>query len=173
MFPLVATVDELKAALALLDRAGPRPEGLEVGVMVEVPSAALSAGALAPLVDFFSMGTNDLAQYTLAADRGNEHVGNLADPLHPAVLRLIAAAAGAARANGRWIGVCGELASEPLAAAALIGLGVTELSVSPPRVAEVKQAVRAVDAGRAETLSRTLLEAESAADVRARLAEAA
>lgn len=173
MFPMVATVDELRAALAMLDRLGPRPDGLEVGVMIEVPSAALSAAALAPLVEFFSVGTNDLAQYALAADRGNEHVGALADALHPAVLRLIAAAAEAARANGRWIGVCGELASDPVAAAALIGLGVTELSVSPPRVAEIKQAVRAVDAGNAEVLSRTLLDAESAAEVRGRLAEAA
>jgi multiphosphoryl transfer protein len=173
MFPMVATVDELRAALAVLERIGPRPAGLEVGAMIEVPSAALSAAALAPLVDFFSVGTNDLAQYTLAADRGNERVAALADPLHPAVLRLIAAAADAARAHGRWIGVCGELASDPAAAPALIGLGVTELSVSPPRVPEIKQAVRAVDSGPAEGLARTLLDAESAADVRARLAEAA
>jgi multiphosphoryl transfer protein len=173
MFPMVATVEELRAALAVLDRIDRRPEGLEVGVMIEVPSAALSAAALAPLVDFFSVGTNDLAQYTLAADRGNERVGALADPLHPAVLRLIAAAADAARAHGRWIGVCGELASDPAAAPALIGLGVTELSVSPPRVPEIKEAVRAVDAGAAEGLARALLDAESAAAVRARLAEAA
>ena len=117
MFPMVSTVDELRAALDLLERAGPRTAGLEVGVMIEVPAAALSAAALAPLVDFFSVGTNDLAQYTLAADRGNDRVGALADALHPAVLRLIAAAADAARAHARWIGVCGELASDPLAAA--------------------------------------------------------
>jgi phosphoenolpyruvate-protein phosphotransferase/dihydroxyacetone kinase phosphotransfer subunit len=173
MFPMVATVDELRAALALLERLGPRPAGFEVGVMIEVPAAALSAAALAPLVDFFSVGTNDLAQYTLAADRGNERVGSLADALHPAVLRLIASAAEAASAHRRWIGVCGELASDPLAAAALVGLGVTELSVSPPRVPEIKQAVRAVDAASAAALARELLQAASAADVRARLAEAA
>ena len=172
MFPMVATVEELRAALAALERAGGRDVGLDVGVMIEVPSAALSASALAPLVDFFSVGTNDLAQYTLAADRGNERVAGLADPLHPAVLRLIAAAADAARAHGRWIGVCGELASDPLAVAALVGLGVTELSVSPPRVAEIKQAVRRVDAAAADARARGLLEAESAAAVRAELAGA-
>jgi phosphoenolpyruvate-protein kinase (PTS system EI component) len=171
----VATVEELRAALTVLAAArhelGTRAGEPEIGIMIEVPAAALAADALAREVDFFSVGTNDLAQYTLAADRGNERVAALADALHPAVLRLIGAAADAAAAHGRWIGVCGELASDPLAAAPLIGLGVTELSVAPPAVPATKEAVRAVDSADAAALARELLAAESAGAVRARLAE--
>ena len=175
MFPMVATVEELRAALAVLaaarEQLGARAGGAEVGIMIEVPAAALAADALAREVDFFSVGTNDLAQYTLAADRGNERVAALADALHPAVLRLIGSAADAAAAHGRWIGVCGELASDPLAAAPLIGLGVSELSVAPPAVPATKQAVRAVDSADAAALARELLALESAGAVRARLGE--
>ena len=101
--------------------------------MIEVPAAALSAPHLAAEVDFFSVGTNDLTQYTLAADRGNERVAAIADPLHPAVLRLIGLASEAARARDAWVGVCGELAGDPSAAALLLGLGVRELSMGRPR----------------------------------------
>ena len=180
MFPMVATVAEAREALAhlaaarsRLEEAGVAPGEPEVGIMVEVPSAALVADALAPEVGFFSLGTNDLAQYTLAADRGNERVAALADPLHPAVLRLIALTTEAARRHGRWVGVCGEIASDPLAAPVLIGLGVTELSASPAAVPLVKEAVRAVDAAEAAAIAQQALALESGAAVRELLAESA
>jgi phosphocarrier protein FPr len=170
MFPLVSTVDELTAALDLLDKAivatGPtRPSGLQVGMMVEVPAAALKAGAFVHYVDFFSIGTNDLTQYTLAAERGNHAVAHLADPLDPAVLSLIDSVARAA--SGRVpVAVCGEAASDPAAVTLLLGLGVRELSVAPTAVPTVKQAVRGVDLAAATNLARRALEAPSAGVVR-------
>ncbi|HLI42058.1 MAG TPA: phosphoenolpyruvate--protein phosphotransferase [Streptosporangiaceae bacterium] len=167
MFPMVATGAELGAALALVEEArrGLRAEGVavpgagavEVGIMVEVPAAALAATALAAAAGFFSVGTNDLTQYTLAADRDVAAVAGLADAMHPAVLALIGRAAAAATRAGRWIGVCGELAADPLAVPLLLGLGVRELSVDPAAVADVKQAVRQVDlAGAAELAARAI-----------------
>ena len=123
--------------------------------MIEVPAAALGAGHLAPEVDFFSVGTNDLTQYTLAADRGNERVAGLADPLHPTVLRLIALACDAAAANDIWVGVCGELAGDPVATMLLLGLGVRELSMAAPAIPSVKDAVRAVDLDEARSARRS------------------
>jgi phosphocarrier protein FPr len=168
MFPMVATIEEYRAAVRLLEavRAAsdlPRPE---VGVMVEVPSAALRAEAFAREVDFFSIGTNDLTQYTLAAERGNERVAAIADPLHPAVLRLIQLVADAGRARGKWVGVCGEVGGDTLATPILLGLGVTELSVAPPLVPGVKDAVRAVDLDAARALAAEALGLESAPAVR-------
>jgi phosphoenolpyruvate-protein kinase (PTS system EI component) len=139
--------------------------------MVEVPAAALEASKLAGMVDFMSLGTNDLSQYTLAADRVNPAVAGLADPLHPAVLRLIQATAQAGHAAGGWVGVCGELAGETLATELLIGLGVTELSAAPVRVAAVKDAVRRVDSGSARELAERALGLANAAAVRQLLAE--
>jgi multiphosphoryl transfer protein len=177
MFPMVATLAEYREAVSALSRAreqleqaGEAAGQLEVGIMVEVPSAALAAEAFAPEVDFFSIGTNDLTQYTLAAERGNERVAGLADALHPSVLRLVQAVAGAAQAHGKWVGVCGELASEPLAVPALVGLGVTELSVNPPAIPSIKEAVRQVEYGAATALAREALRLGSAEDVRALLA---
>ena len=152
MFPMVADAAEARAARDAVDRVrealaaeGQKvPDRVEVGVMVEVPSAALTAGRLAEVVDFFSIGTNDLTQYALAAERGNPALGALTDPLHPAVLRLIAATVEGAKEHGRWVGVCGEMAGDPLAAPLLIGLGVTELSMSPPAIPLVKAALRRV-----------------------------
>jgi multiphosphoryl transfer protein len=173
LFPMVATLDELRAARTSLEQArdelGDAAGDPEVGIMVEVPSAALLAGRLAPEVDFFSVGTNDLTQYTLAADRGNEGVGTLADPLHPAVLRLIAQTVEGARGAGRWVGVCGELAGDPDATELLLGLGVRELSMSAPAVARVKAAVRATDVDRARALAEDALALATAGDVRALL----
>ena len=166
MFPMVATIEEYRAAVDLLERARdglPRPD---VGVMVEVPSAALAAESFAPEVDFFSIGTNDLTQYTLAAERGNERVAGIADPLHPAVLCLIRLVTEAARAHGKWVGVCGELAGDTLAAAVLVGLGVRELSVASPLVPAVKEAVRAIELEEAQTLAEGAVQLESAAAVR-------
>jgi phosphocarrier protein FPr len=167
MFPMVSSAGEVEAARALLDQAaGSEPVSLEVGVMVEVPSAALTAARLAEKVEFFSLGTNDLSQYTLAADRGNAEVATLADAFHPATLRLIAATVEAARARGRWVGVCGELAGDVDAVPLLIGLGVRELSVAVPSVARTKEAVRAVDAGACARLARRALRLADGSAVR-------
>jgi phosphoenolpyruvate-protein phosphotransferase/dihydroxyacetone kinase phosphotransfer subunit len=174
MFPMVATLEEFRQAKSMvaeartaLDQKGePIPEELEVGVMIEVPAAALAAEQFAPEVDFFSLGTNDLVQYTMAAERGNASVAGLADGLHPSVLRLIRIVAQAADANGKWAGVCGELASDPVAVPALVGLGIAELSANAPAIPAVKQAVRGVDTEAARDLAERALELSSAAEVR-------
>ncbi|MBV9003454.1 MAG: phosphoenolpyruvate--protein phosphotransferase, partial [Solirubrobacterales bacterium] len=147
MFPMVATPSELEAGLAAVASAREATgvdAPLEVGIMVEVPSAALQAEQLAASADFFSLGTNDLTQYTMAAERGNEHVGTLLAGPQPAVLRLVQATVEGARAHGRWVGVCGELAGDPAAAVLLVGLGVRELSMARPLIPEVKEALRSV-----------------------------
>ncbi|MGN6430034.1 MAG: phosphoenolpyruvate--protein phosphotransferase [Gaiellaceae bacterium] len=169
MFPMVATIDEYRQARAVLDdvRAALPPIELEVGIMVEVPAAALAAEQFAPEVDFFSLGTNDLTQYTLAAERGNAAVAGLADGLHPAVLRLIRMVAEAANGQGKWAGVCGELASDPAAVPVLVGLGIAELSANAPAIPAVKQAVRDVDSETARDLVERALELSSASEVRA------
>jgi len=138
--------------------------------MVEIPSAALAAAHLAGVATFFSVGTNDLAQYTLAADRGNEALGNLADALHPTVLRLIATTAAAGAAAGVPTAVCGELAGDPTATALLLGLGVDELSMSPPAIPSVKDAVRAVELDAANALASTALACATGPEVRRLLA---
>ena len=167
MFPMITTVDELLTARGLLDdavRAVGRggPADLRVGIMVEVPATALKAAAFAPHVDFLSIGTNDLTQYALAAERGNAELAALADPLDPGVLALI----GVAAACDVLVAVCGELAGDEQAAAVLLGLGVRELSVVPAAVARVKEAVRHVDLAAAEELARQALAAPDAATVR-------
>ena len=141
--------------------------------MVEVPAVALMAEAFAPHVDFFSVGTNDLTQYVLAADRGNAEVAGLGDALHPAVLRLIGAVARAAGAAGRPVAVCGEIAGDPLAVPILLGLGVTALSMTTPRIALAKQVVRGVEPDAARRLAVQALAADSTAQVRALAAAAA
>jgi phosphocarrier protein FPr len=170
MFPMVSTVGELLAARRVLEDAiqaegRGAPAELRIGIMVEVPATALKAAAFVRHVDFFSIGTNDLTQYALAAERGNDAVAQLADPLDPGLLALVAAAGSA----GRPVAVCGELAADELAAGLLIGLGVRELSVSPAAVPGVKQAVRAVDATEAAALAARALAAPDAAAVRALL----
>jgi phosphoenolpyruvate-protein phosphotransferase/dihydroxyacetone kinase phosphotransfer subunit len=160
MFPMVATLEEVRAARAALDEAGAELGGradLDVGVMVEVPALALQAMQIAPEVDFFSIGTNDLAQYTMAAERGNAALaGLLEDSLSP-VLALIAAVTAAAEVHGRWVGVCGELAGEPEAAVLLAGLGVRELSMAASRIPAVKSALREVDFETAAAAARRAL----------------
>jgi phosphocarrier protein FPr len=163
MFPMVATVAELRAArqavMAAIEAEGKRakPAELEIGIMVEVPAAALAAAILAEEAEFFSIGTNDLSQYTLAADRTNARVSSLADAFHPAVLRLVLAAAEGAAPRQREVAVCGELAGRRGAAELLIGLGVRELSVAVPLVAEVKEAVRRVTIAGARRLAERAL----------------
>jgi phosphocarrier protein FPr len=176
MFPMVSTCEELLDARRLLDEAiaavgRGTPPDLQVGMMVEVPAAALRAASFAPHVDFFSIGTNDLTQYALAAERGNPAVAGLGDPLDPGVLRLIDFVCRGAQGRA-LVAVCGELAADEHAAAVLIGLGVRELSVGPAAVPGVKQAVRAVDGGAAATLAARALAADGPARVRALISPA-
>lgn len=173
MFPMVTTVEEVTWALEQLDAAarsatGGLPSGLEVGVMVEVPAAALRAGLLAARLDFVSIGTNDLTQYTVAADRGNAAVSGLVDGLDPAVLTLIATVCSQVPERV-VVALCGDLASDPAVTALLIGLGVRELSSVAASVPSVKAAVRAVDLPAAEDLARQAAGLTNAADVRALL----
>ncbi|KSC13120.1 fused PTS fructose transporter subunit IIA/HPr protein [Pseudomonas aeruginosa] len=169
MFPMVGSLDEWRQArdLALRLREEIPLADLQLGIMVEVPSAALLAPVLAREVDFFSVGTNDLTQYTLAIDRGHPSLSAQADGLHPAVLQLIDMTVRAAHAEGKWVGVCGELAADPLALPLLVGLGVDELSVSARSIALVKAGVRELQLVAARGLARKALGLASAAEVRA------
>ncbi len=168
MVPMVTVVEEVLAVRRLLAEAAapdPVPAGLRVGVMVEVPAVALNVEAFLPHVDFLSIGTNDLTQYTLAAERGHPALAALADPLDPAVLRLVGGTASGA-AGRASVSVCGEAAADPLAVPVLVGLGVQELSVAPSAVAGVKAAVRRLDYGACAELARRCLAATGAAEVR-------
>lgn len=175
LLPLVSNVEEVRSVHAILaeERAelarqaiAHDPE-MPVGVMIEVPSAALIADALARECDFFSIGTNDLTQYTLAVDRGNERVARLYEPLHPAVLQLIDRSVRAAETRGIPVSVCGEMASNPLAVPLLVGLGLSELSGSPSAVPVMKEIVRALDRGEAAEDVRRALRASTASEIRA------
>jgi phosphocarrier protein FPr len=175
MLPMIATVEELRAARALaaevtadLDQAGiPRGDQVEFGIMMETPSAVMIADVLAREADFFSVGTNDLIQYTLAADRSNPKTAGLYQPLHPAILRSLRNVVDAARAERIWVGICGEMAADPLAAVLLVGLGFDELSVSPFLVPEVKTVVRAISYADAREVAEEALRLDSAASVHA------
>jgi phosphoenolpyruvate-protein phosphotransferase/dihydroxyacetone kinase phosphotransfer subunit len=174
MFPMVATVAELREALALVDEARVQTgvdAPLETGIMVEVPAAALLSERLGRHVDFFSIGTNDLTQYTMAAERGNARVASLLAGPQPSVLRLVRETVRGADAHGRWVGVCGELAGDPPAALLFAGLGVRELSMAPRLVPEVKAALRSVRLDDAREAAERALAAEHADEAR-RLAEA-
>ena len=169
MFPMVGSVAEWRAAREMTQRL--RLEipvaDLQLGIMIEVPSAALLAPVLAKEVDFFSIGTNDLTQYTLAIDRGHPTLSAQADGLHPAVLQLIDITVRAAHANGKWVGVCGELAADPLAVPILVGLGVDELSVSARSIPEVKARIRDLNMAQLKLLAAQALVAGSPDEVRA------
>ncbi|WP_225725029.1 MULTISPECIES: phosphoenolpyruvate--protein phosphotransferase [unclassified Nocardia] len=164
MFPMVTGLDELQAARQILNDVTPQYLSLEIGIMIEVPAAAAKAAVLAEYVDFFSIGTNDLTQYAMAVDRGNDTIAALADPLDPGVLRLIDLVCRGA--GDTRVAVCGEIAADPAAVPLLLGLGVTELSVAPPAVAMVKAQVRTLDTTRCGALAREALGCESAAQVR-------
>ena len=174
MFPMIATLAEWRAARRLLseaaaevkDRGQPAPNRIEIGIMIEIPSAALRASQFAMEVDFFSIGTNDLSQYTLAAERGNARVAALADAYHPSVLQLIEDVVEAAHRHGKWAGVCGEMGGEPLAAPVLIGLGVDELSMSAPAIPRAKQIVRLLDYEKTRRLAQQALALEDAEAVK-------
>jgi phosphotransferase system enzyme I (PtsP) len=175
MLPMVTTLEELEASRALLDEVRASlddPPELPLGVMVETPAAVGLADHLARQVDFFSIGTNDLVQYTIAADRENERVADLYDPFHPAVLAQIARVSAAASEAGIPCSVCGELAANPAGAPLLVGMGIGELSMVPQALAAVRQMVRAVPAELASELAREVCVMARASDVRRRLARA-
>ena len=168
LLPMISSLSELKQArrhlVAASDAAGlPRPPVM--GVMIEVPSAALTADRLAPETDFFSIGTNDLVQYALAVDRADPEVSALYRPLHPAILRMIKFVVEAGKAHDRSVAVCGELAADPVGIAVLIGLGITEVSVTPVSIATVKENLAGLDAERARTLIEKALDAGDASEV--------
>ena len=174
MFPMISTLEEVKTAKNILNEAKeelrsrsiPFKEDIEVGIMIETPSAALMADALAREVDFFSIGTNDLTQYTLAVDRTNQKISGLYDALHPAVIRLINNTVKAAHKKGKWTGICGELASDPEAVPILIGLSLDELSVNPPSIPNVKKLIRSISYNDAEQLAKKAIKMTDAKEVR-------
>ena len=174
MLPMVATLDEIDRAREALGQARSDTgvdAPIEFGIMVEIPAAAITAERLAPHVDFFSLGTNDLTQYTMAAERGDERLAPLLTGTQPSVLRLVKDTVAGADAHGRWVGVCGELAGDPAAAVLFAGLGVTELSMAPALVPDVKAALRGVDIKQARVAAHRALEVDTAAAARALGAE--
>lgn len=173
MLPLINSVDEIQATRRLIEECREQlaaeghtvPETYSLGAMVETPAAAVSAPELARHVDFFSIGTNDLVQYTLAVDRGNSRLAKLYDPFHPAVVRLLEMTARAGREAGIEVGVCGEVAANPVAAFMLIGMRVSSLSVGPSSLAEIKKVIRSVTFADAEEAVREILRAPTSAEV--------
>lgn len=174
MFPMVSSVQEVQEAKAVLRACEDElraegldvPEGIEVGAMIEIPSAALSADLIAAEVDFLSLGTNDLIQYTIAVDRLNDRVAKLYQPTHPAVLRLIGMSVKAARAAGIRVGMCGEMASDLTLTPLMIGLGLNELSVATTQIARVKHAVRRLSVAECEALAQTVQKCTCPTEIR-------
>ncbi|MBM3835893.1 MAG: phosphoenolpyruvate--protein phosphotransferase [Verrucomicrobia bacterium] len=179
MYPMISCLDELNKANALVEeykaelRAENVPfnESLEIGIMIEIPSAALIADTLAKRVKFFSIGTNDLIQYSLAVDRLNEKIAHLYEPTHPAILNLIKMTVDAAHRNGIWVGVCGEMAGDPAMVPLLLGLGVDELSASPSAVPEIKFLIRRLKLTEAKALAEFALQCESGQEILTRSQE--
>jgi phosphocarrier protein FPr len=168
MFPMVSDIAELRQAGAILEelrRELDAPE-VQIGIMIEVPSAALMADVFAPEIDFFSIGTNDLTQYTLAMDRGNSSLASKHDGLHPAVLRLIAHTIESAHKHGKRADICGELGSDAAAIPILLGLGMDELSVSVPSIPTVKAQVRSLNISELRSLAGEALNCSTAQEVR-------
>ncbi len=178
MFPMISGYAELKKVLTILEETKdqlrkeniPFNEEMETGIMIEIPSAVLVSDKLAELVDFFSIGTNDLTQYTLAVDRGNERIASMYNSLHPGVLRLIHQTIIAGHQKGIWVGMCGDLASNPLAIVLLIAMGIDELSVSPIFIPEVKQIIRSINYKQVLFLANYLREFSTADEIRQFLA---
>ena len=178
MFPMISGLEELRHAKEVLDECrrevGEKKSGkMEVGAMIEIPSAAISADALAREVEFFSIGTNDLIQYTIAVDRVNERIAHLYEPTHPAVLRLLKMIADAAHANKIWVGVCGEMARDVATIPILIGLGMDELSVGATSVPRVKMAVQSLAVPECQELVDEVLGLQTSSEILARCLELA
>jgi len=175
MFPMISGLREVLTAKELLKECMdelhqqnvPFDENIQVGVMIEIPSAAMMAREIASEVDFFSIGTNDLIQYTVAVDRGNHYVANLYKPTHPAVIRLMNLTAEAARENGIWTGVCGEMASDLMLIPLLVGLGIDELSVGSHKLPSIKQAIRSLSQAECAEMMGEILTARSSPDIMA------
>ena len=181
MFPMISGLDELRRAIAILGECKEElrsakidaAEKVEVGAMVEIPSAAICASVLAPEVDFFSIGTNDLIQYALAVDRVNEKIAHLYEPTHPAVLRLLKMIADAGHAHNIWVGVCGEMAADIALVPLLLGLGVEELSTAAILVPRVKRAVQSLSIPECRELVEETLKLNTASEILARCLELA
>ncbi|MGL5253862.1 MAG: phosphoenolpyruvate--protein phosphotransferase [Brevinema sp.] len=173
MYPMVISVDEVRRANHLLEECKaelrsekvPFDEKIQQGVMIETPAAAMLAGELASIVDFFSYGTNDLIQYTLAVDRGNPHITKLYENYHPSVLRLIAKATEDAIAKNSWVGVCGEMGGDPLATLFFLGIGVKELSMSAINIPKVKQIIRSTTKEHAVSVAKNVLTMTSSQEI--------
>jgi phosphotransferase system enzyme I (PtsI) len=181
MFPMIATLDELREAKQMIQVAKEELQKKEayeeldfsykIGIMVEIPSTAIMASAFAKEVDFFSIGTNDLIQYTFAADRMNENVSYLYQPFNPAILKLVKMVIEAAHAEGKWVGMCGEMAGEPLALPLLIGMGLDEYSMSAPGILRARQQAETIDSYKARDIAQQALELTSQEDVLALIGE--
>jgi len=174
MFPMVATVEDVEKVREVLEECKQelRDEGydvaeqMEIGIMIEIPSAAVMADQLAGVVDFFSIGTNDLSQYTMAADRTNAEVATLASGFQPAVFRLIKMVIDAAHTNGKWVGLCGEMAGELLAIPILMGLGLDEFSMNPPAIPFAKRLIRSISHEKAKQVAEHVLQLKSDSEIR-------
>jgi len=173
MFPMISSVDEVRQAIRMLDEAAaalakgrvPFNRDIEVGIMIEVPSAVMMADALAEMVDFFSIGTNDLIQYSLAIDRGNRQVAHLYHPLHPAIIRMIKHVADVAKDKGIKVFMCGEMAGDPAYIPILLGLGMDELSMNPQSIPAVKSMIRSLKLKDARRFVKAVLKLTTAADI--------
>ncbi len=173
MFPMISGLGELRRAIAVLKECEDElrashvefDDAMQVGAMIEIPSAAICASTLAPEVDFFSIGTNDLIQYAIAVDRVNESIAHLYEPTHPAVLRLLKMISDAAHANDIWVGVCGEMAGDIVLTPLLLGLAMDELSASSSLVPRVKLAVQSLNVSECETLVQEALEMDTPAEI--------
>ena len=180
MFPMVATVDDVISTQAILEecREELRAEGqdvaekMDIGIMIEIPSAAIMADQLSEVVDFFSIGTNDLSQYTLAADRTNAQVAQIASGFQPAVFRLIKGVIDAAHANGKWVGLCGEMAGELLAIPILLGLDLDEFSMNPPAIPFAKRLIRSISYDHAKEVAKNALNLRGDREIREYIQEA-
>jgi phosphoenolpyruvate-protein kinase (PTS system EI component) len=175
LLPMITEAAEVRAIRSVMDELRgelSHDASVEVGAMIETPAAALTADRIAAVVDFFSIGSNDLTQYALAMDRGHPELARRIDALHPAVLKLIALATAAGERNGKLVAVCGGMAAEPAAVPLLVGLGVRELSVVPAAVPALKRQVRDLTVSDCAALAVRCLEVESAAEVRALVAQA-
>lgn len=173
MYPMISGVGELKQANKLLQEVKNElhakkiyfDEKMQVGAMIEIPSAAVTCDILAPEVDFFSIGTNDLIQYALAVDRINEKIAYLYEPAHPAILRLLKQVVDTGHAKKIWVGICGEMASDPMLTPVLVGMGLDEISISPVMIPEIKKIIRSMNYVEAQEIARFVLTLRTGAEV--------